>query len=334
VKKLINDPEAFVDESLEGILAAHGDRLRAVGGDLRAIVDAEAPRKDRVAIVTGGGFGHLPTFVGYVGSGLCSGAAVGNVFSSPSAEQVLAVTREVHGGAGVLYLYGNYGGDVFNFDLAAEAAESEGIEVKTILVADDVASAPRERRDERRGVAGLALAYKVAGAAAAEGASLAEVAEVTDLAIASMSTMGVGLSPTVLPAAGQPTFTLEDGEMEIGIGMHGERGVRRAPLEPADQVTDEIFDAISADLALQRGDSLAVLVNGLGATPPEELYVLYRRLHQRFTEDGLTVHRAFIGEYATSLEMAGASITIMRLDERLSALLDAPASSPFVGAML
>lgn len=334
MKKLINDPESFVDESLEGLLAAHGDQLRPVGAGLRSLVDAAAPRAGQVAIVTGGGSGHLPTFLGYVGPGLCSGVAVGNVFSSPSVEQILAVTREVHGGTGVLYLYGNYGGDVLNFDLAAETAGAEGIEVTTVLVADDVASAPRERREDRRGVAGLALAYKVAGGAAARGATLAEVAATVELAVASMSTMGVGLSPAVLPAAGQPTFTLDDGEMEIGIGIHGERGVRRAPLESADDVADEIFDAIAADLALEKGDAIAVLVNGLGATPLEELYVLYRRLHQRFVADGLSVHRAYVGEYATSLEMAGASITIMRLDEQLSALLDAPASSPFMGAML
>ena len=334
MKKFINDPESFVDEVIEGILAVHSGSLKAASDDNRAIVRADAPVAGQVGIVTGGGSGHLPVFLGYVGPGLCTGVAIGNVFSSPSTTQVLAATRASDSGAGVLYVYGNYGGDVLNFDDAAELADEEGITVRTVLVADDVTSAPAERRDDRRGVAGLALAFKVAGAAAAQGATLDEVAESVEHLNANMGSMGVGLSPTILPAAGQPTFTLDEGEMEIGIGIHGERGVRRGPLEPADSIADELFSAIADDLALSSGDCIAVLVNGLGATPPEELYLLARRVSQRCVEAGISMERTYVGEYATSLEMAGASLTVVRLDDRLRGLLSHPASSPFVGSML
>lgn len=329
MKKILNDPDRFVDEMLEGVLAAHGDELRSVGGDQRAIVRADAPVAGHVGIVTGGGSGHLPVFMGYVGPGLCSGVAIGNVFSSPSSDQILDATRAVDGGAGVLYLYGNYGGDVLNFDLASDLAGAEGIKTSTVLVTDDVASAPKDRAADRRGVAGLVFAWKCAGAAAEAGESLEQVADAARRAVANSASMGVGLSPTIIPAAGKPTFELGDGEMEIGIGIHGEPGNRRAPLETADMIADDLTGAVVGDLDLQAGDRVAVLVNGLGATPLEELYVVYRRVKQILDDRGVIVHRPFVGEYATSLEMAGASITIMRLDDRLTQLLDAPARSPF-----
>ena len=329
MKKLINDPDAFVEEMLDGLLLAHPNELRAASDDRRALVRADAPVAGQVGIVTGGGSGHLPVFLGYVGLGLCSGVAVGNVFSSPSAEQVFAATKASDGGAGVLYVYGNYGGDVFNFDLAADLAEAEDIETATVLVTDDVASAPPEKADTRRGVAGMVLVYKCAGAAAEQGRSLAEVAAVASAANAATRSMGVGLSPTILPAAGKPTFELAEGEMELGIGIHGEPGTRRGTLETADAVTEQLVSALAEDLGLTGGDRVAVLVNGMGATPLEELYVVYRKVHQLLTAAGVTIHRPYVGEYATSLEMAGASITLMRLDDELAALLDAPASSPF-----
>jgi dihydroxyacetone kinase-like protein len=329
VKKLINDPAAFVDEVLDGILLAHPDQLRAAGADRRSIVRADAPQPGRVGIVTGGGSGHLPVFLGYVGVGLCSGVAVGNVFSSPSMDQILDATRAVDGGAGVLYLYGNYGGDVLNFDLAGEMADAEGITVATVLVADDVASAPAERADSRRGVAGMFFAFKCAGAAAEAGGSLEEVADAARHVLAATRSMGVGLSPTILPAAGKPPFELADGEMEIGIGIHGEPGVRRGPLATADEIADDLLDAIASDLALVAGDRVAVMVNGLGATPLEELYVVYRRVRAGLAARGVEVFRPYIGEYATSLEMAGASLTVVRVDDRIAGWLDAPARSPF-----
>lgn len=329
MRKLINDPASFVEEMLDGLLLAHADQLKAVSDDRRALVRLDAPVADHVGIVTGGGSGHLPVFLGYVGTGLCSGVAIGNVFSSPSSEQVLAATRAVHGGAGVLYLYGNYGGDVLNFDLAADMADAEGIATQTVLVTDDVASAPPERAAERRGIAGLVFAYKCAGAAAERGDDLAGVAAAARNAVQNTRTMGVGLSPTILPSAGIPTFTLDEGEMEIGIGIHGEPGVHRGPLESADAVTARLVAAITEDLSLTAGERVAVLVNGLGATPLEELYLLYRKTYQLLDDLGVTIHRSYIGEYATSLEMAGASITVMRLDGELTTLLDAPALSPF-----
>lgn len=329
MKKIINDPERFVDEFLEGLLTAHPTQLTSASPDHRALVRADAPKPGRVAIVTGGGSGHLPVFLGYVGPGLCSGVAVGNVFSSPSMTQMEAAIRASDGGAGVLLLYGNYGGDVLNFDLAAEIVGADGIRTETVLVADDVASAPADRAPDRRGVAGMVFAFKCAGAAAERGDDLDAVADAARAALAATRSMGVGLSPTILPTAGEPTFSLEEGEMEIGIGIHGEPGSRRGPLEGADAIADALYDAIAADLALSPGDRVAVMVNGMGATPVEELYVLYRRVHQRLAADRVTVHRPYVGEYATSLEMAGASLTMMRLDDRLTRLLDAPASSPF-----
>jgi len=329
MKKLINDPDNFVDEVIDGLLLAHPGQLRAATKDGRALVRADAPVPGHVGIVTGGGSGHLPAFLGYVGVGLCSGVAVGNVFSSPSAEQMYEATKAVDGGAGVLFLYGNYGGDVFNFDLAGDLAEIDGIDTRTVLVTDDALSAPPERREERRGVAGMVFAFKVAGASAERGDDLETVAELAQRAVNATRTVGVGLSPTILPAAGKPTFELPDGEMEVGIGIHGEPGQHRGPLETADQVGDRLISAILADLKLTAGDRVAVMVNGLGATPAEELYLIYRRVHQVLAKERVTVHRPYVGEYATSLEMAGASVTVMRLDDELAELLDAPASSPF-----
>lgn len=328
MQKIINSPDAFVDEMLDGILLAHPTYLKR-GGDPRAIVRAAAPLRGKVGIATGGGSGHLPVFMGYVGEGLADGAAIGNVFASPSAEQMLAVTKAVDGGAGVLYIYGNYGGDVMNFDLAAELADAEDIRVETVLGADDVASAPKGEEARRRGIAGIFFLYKCAGARAAEGASLAEVKAAAALAAANVRTMGVALSPCIVPQAGRPTFELPEGQMEIGMGIHGEPGIRRGALESADRIAEQLTAAMVDDLPYRRGDRVAVLVNGLGGTPKEELYVLYRRVHALLGDRGLEVHRVWVGEYATSLEMAGASVSLLRLEDELTRLVDAPAESPF-----
>ena len=329
MKKIINNPDHFVDEMIEGILLAHPDKVRTPADDKRILVRADAPMAGKVGIVTGGGSGHLPLFKGYVGKGLCSAVAIGNVFSSPSAQQVFEATKAVDGGAGVLYLYGNYGGDVFNFDLAIDLAELEDIEVMTVLGRDDVASQPRERAEDRRGVAGIFFVYKAAGAASERGDSLAEVAAAAEDVAANTATMGIGLSPTIMPTTGMPSFELPDGEMEIGIGIHGEPGIHRGPLETADEIADRLVHPIVEDLGLVRGDRVAVLVNGLGATPLEELYVIYRRVTQIADELGLTIEKNYIGEYATSLEMAGASISFLKLNDERLALLAAPAESPF-----
>jgi len=328
MKKIINRPADFVDEMLAGILYAHPDQLRTAS-DKRAIVRADAPVKGKVGIATGGGSGHLPVFMGYVGKGLADGCAIGNVFSSPTANQMLAVTKAIDGGAGVLYLYGNYTGDVMNFDMAAEMADMEGIKVETVLVADDVASAPPERWQTRRGVAGLFFAYKIAGAKAAEMADLAAVKAAAEKAVANTRSMGVALGPCTVPEAGRPTFTIGDDEMEIGMGIHGEPGVRRGKLETADQIATTLTSSILNDLPFKSGDQVSVLVNGLGATPREELYIIYRKVWELLRDAGISVHRPYVGEYATSLEMAGCSLTLLRLDDELTRLLDAPAESPF-----
>ena len=329
MKKIINDPERFVDEFVEGILLAHPDLVKTPGDDLRVLVRSDAPVAGQVGIVTGGGSGHLPLFKGYVGTGLCSGVAIGNVFSSPSSEQIFAATQAVDGGAGVLYLYGNYGGDVLNFDLAADLADLEGIRTATVLGRDDVASQPRERKHDRRGVAGIFFAYKAAGAAAERGEPLDRVAAIAEDVVEHTATIGIGLAPTILPTTGKPSFELPDGEMEIGIGIHGEPGSRRGPLETADEIADHFLEALVGDLGLAAGSRVAVLVNGLGATPLEELYLLYRRTHQVLADRGIQIVKKYVGEYATSLEMAGASISLLELDDARLELLDAPALSPF-----
>lgn len=329
MRKIINSPDEFVDEVVDGILLAHPQQLRAVTEDRRALARTDAPADGRVAIVTGGGSGHLPFFLGYVGQGLCSAVAIGNVFSSPSAEQIAQATLAVAGEAGALYLYGNYGGDVYNFDLAADLVRAHGIEVATVLGTDDIQSAPVASARSRRGVAGLVLVYKLAGAAAERLLPLAEVTRIAQKAADATRTMGVGLSPTILPAAGEPTFTLGEGQMEIGVGIHGEKGTHRGPLESADRITDRFLEELGREIELVEGARVAVLVNGLGATPLEELYLVYRRVHRTLAERGVTIVQRYIGEYVTSLEMAGASLTITLLDEELEQLLLDPASSPF-----
>lgn len=329
MRKLINDPEHFVVEMLDGILGAHPDQLRVAAEDAHALVAAAAPRAGKVGIVTGGGSGHLPLFLGYVGEGLLDGVAVGNVFASPSADQILQATRAVDGGAGVLYLYGNYGGDLMNFDLAAELAEAEGITVRTIVGADDVASAPAGQEELRRGIAGIVLLYKVAGAAAARGADLDEVVRAVERAAGALRTFGVALSPMILPSVGKPTFELPAGQMELGMGIHGEPGILRGELECADDVADRMLDAVLSDSPVPAGSRVVVLVNGLGSTPLEELYVVYRRVRSRLIEAGVSIHRSYVGEYVTSLEMAGASLSILVVDDELADLIDAPARTPF-----
>ena len=242
---------------------------------------------------------------------------------------MLAVTKRIDSGKGVVYIYGNYGGDTMNFDMAAEMADLEAISVRSVLVKDDVASAPPEEAERRRGVAGMVFAFKVAGAKADRGGSLDEVEEVAKKALSNIRTMGVALSPCTVPRVGKPTFTIGDDEMEIGMGIHGEPGMKREKLQTADQIAARMTDAILNDLNPASGDRLAVMVNSLGATPPEELYILYRKIHEMISSKKLKIHRAYIGEFATSMEMAGASLTFFRLDDELADLLDAPACTPF-----
>ena len=330
MKKIINKPENYVNETLSGILRAYPDKLRAVSDDLKAIVRKDAPINGKVAIATGGGSGHLPIFLGYVGRGLADGVAVGNIFSSPSPEHILAVTNSIDGSVGVLYLYGNYQGDILNFDRAAEMAELEEISVETVLVSDDVASAESRKWNSRRGIAGLFFAYKIAGACADEMNDLIKVASVTRKAVENIRSMGVALSPCIIPESGHPTFELSENEIEIGIGIHGEKGVKRSKMISADEITEILVNEIINDLPFKKGDEVAVLINGFGATPREELFIMYRRTWELLNDMGIKIFRNYIGEYATSLDMAGASITLFKLDDIFKRYLTAPANSPFL----
>ena len=332
MKKIINAPERFIPEMLEGIYAAHPDELMCVGGDLHCLV-SKRKHAGKVGIATGGGSGHLRLFLGYVGEGMLDGCSIGDVFQSPSAEQMLAVTKEIDQGAGVLYIYGNYNGDIFNFDMAAEMADmEEDIRVESVVAGEDVASAGPSAEGEpnkRRGVAGIFFVYKCAGAAAAAGLDLDEVKRVAEKACANVRTMGVALTSCTVPRVGHPSFEIGDDEMEIGMGIHGEPGIRRGKLRPADEIVDEMLTPILSDLPFQEGDEVAVLINGLGATPLEEQYVMFRRVKQTLDEKGIRVFRSYVGEYATSMEMAGASISLIRLDDELKGYLSAPADTPF-----
>lgn len=329
MKKFLNRPEDFVDEMLQGILAAHPDQLKYVADDLRCIVRADAPVASKVGLATGGGSGHLPLFLGYVGEGMLDGCAVGGVFQSPSSEQMLEVTKAINGGKGVLYIYGNYSGDIINFDMAAEMAELEDISVASYVAGEDVASAPKGEEQKRRGVAGIFYVYKCAGAKADEGADLAEVKRIAEKAGASVRTMGVALSPVIVPEVGKPSFTIGEGEMEIGMGIHGEPGIRRGKLLTADEVVQEMMDKIIPDLPFGKGDEVSVLVNGLGATPREELYVAYRKVAEILGQQGISVFKTYVGEFATSLEMTGFSLSVCKLDAELKALLSKAARTPF-----
>jgi dihydroxyacetone kinase-like protein len=329
MKKLINKPEDFARETVEGIILAHPDRLKMVNNNFRYIVRADEKKEGKVSIATGGGSGHLPTFLGYVGYGLCDGVTVGNVFASPSAEAMYEVDKAIHNGAGILHLYGNYGGDVMNFGMAAELADMDEIKVMEVRITDDVASATKGNEERRRGVAGLFFAYKIAGAAAEKMYSLDKVTEIARKTNSMTRTMGVALTSCIVPEAGKPTFTIGDNEMEIGMGIHGEPGISRIKLKTTDEVVSKIVNLILEDLPYESNDEVAILVNGLGATPLEELYIAYRKAYEILEEKGVKIYRNYIGEFATSMEMAGMSITLLKLDGELKELLDAPAYSPF-----
>lgn len=329
MKKILNDPFAYADETLSGLCRAYPEFYALAPESPRVIRRPDAPIAGKVGIVTGGGSGHLPIFTGYVGPGFLDACACGDVFASPSADQMAAAMRAANAGAGVLRLYGNYGGDVMNFDMAGEIVEMEDIASTTVLLADDVASAPLAERDKRRGVAGMVFAFKVAGAAADAGLDLAGVTAIAQRAADNCRTMGVALGPCTVPQAGKPTFEIADDEMEIGMGIHGEPGVKRGPLQPAKDIADALLDPVLADHGLSRGDGVAVLVNSLGATPLEELFILYDRIADRLDEAGIAPSFRLVGRYATSMEMAGASLTLMRLDDDLERFLRAPASCAF-----
>jgi dihydroxyacetone kinase-like protein len=324
LKKLINDPFDAVDEMVQGFVAVHEDTVRLVGE--RAVVRNDVgPAK--VGIVIGGGSGHEPAFLGYVGSGLADAAAVGNIFAAPPPDVCLDAIRAVSTGMGVLLVFGNYAGDIMNFGIAAERAAAEGIDVRTVLVTDDVASGARVagHLQPRRGIAGDVIVFKCAGAMAERGASLDEVERVARAVNAATRTMGVALAPCEVPGAGRLSFELADDEMEIGLGLHGEPGMRRGPVMTADETGDILVETILADMPDPAGRKVALLVNGLGGTAQLDLYILYRAARRALERAGVAVARSLVGEFITSLEMAGASVTVTILDDELTGLLDAPA---------
>ena len=321
MQKIINDPSLVVDQMLEGFVKANSDLVSTTENE-RVLKYKNAPVKGKVGVVTGGGSGHKPAFVGYIGRNMVDAVAVGELFSSPPAQMFYDAIREADAGAGVAILYGNYAGDNMNVAMAIEQAEDDGILVGKVVANDDVPSAPSSDRSRRRGVAGEILMWKVGGAKAAMGGSLEEVLAVAQKAIDNTRSMGVGLSPCILPEVGHPNFTIEPGTMEIGIGHHGEPGIEVAPLESAEQIARRMCDVILPDLPFKSGDEVVVLVSGLGSTPLMEQYILYGEVEKRLESKGIKVHKSLVGNYFTSLEMAGATLSVMRLDDELKECFD------------
>jgi phosphoenolpyruvate---glycerone phosphotransferase subunit DhaK len=326
MKKLLNDPAEVVKESLAGLAAAHGDLVR-YDADAQILVRADASA-DKVGLVSGGGSGHEPMHGGFVGAGMLDAACPGEVFTSPVPEQMLAATKAVDAGKGVVHIVKNYTGDVMNFKLAAEDAEDEGIQVESVLIDDDVAVQDSLYTAGRRGVGATVLAEKIAGAAAERGDDLAAVAGLARRVNEKARSYGVALSSCIPPAAGSPIFDLPDGEMEVGIGIHGEPGRERRPLGSAGEIAELMIEAVVSDLQAAAGAPVLPFVNGMGGTPQLELYLLYGEIERRLRDAGLVPARRLVGSYITSLEMAGASLTLLELDDELTALWDAPVHTP------
>jgi dihydroxyacetone kinase-like protein len=327
MKKLINAPEDVVRDALHGIEAAHGDRVR-VSYDPAYIVRADAPVKGKVGIISGGGSGHEPMHGGFVGKVMLDAACPGEVFTSPTPDQMIEATKAVNGGAGVIHVVKNYTGDVMNFDMAAEMAKAEDIEVETVLTNDDVAVEDSLYTAGRRGVGVTVLVEKVCGGAAQDGRSLPEVAELGRRVNANGRSMGMALTPCITPASGNPSFELDDDEVEIGIGIHGEPGRFREKIGPASQVAERLMTPILEDLPFSSGDKVLAFVNGMGGTPLIELYVVYAEVAKIAQAHGLTIERNLIGNFITSLEMQGCSITLLKLDDEILRYWDAPVDTP------
>jgi dihydroxyacetone kinase-like protein len=322
MKKLINQPDNVVDEALAGMARAHADLIRVESPNI--VVRKDAPRQGKVGVISGGGSGHEPMHGGFVGRGMLDAACPGAVFTSPVPDQMLAATQAVDGGAGVLHIVKNYTGDIMNFELAAELARAEGIDVEAVVIADDVAVKDSLYTAGRRGVAGTVLVEKIAGAAAERGDSLDQVAEIAERVNANARSMGMALTPCTVPHAGEPSFTLAEDEVEIGIGIHGEPGRERIKIESADSLVDRLITPVIEDLPFSSGDRVLLFVNGMGGTPQVELYLAYRRAAEVLEERGIRIERSLVGNYITSLEMQGFSITMLKLDDEMIELWDAP----------
>jgi len=328
MKKIINNPSDFVEESIQGLVVSHPD-IYSFATDNERVIKRTVKAKNKVGIVSGGGSGHLPVFTGYVGKGMLDACAVGSVFASPSVDQIASAIRNGDNGNGVLCVLGNYGGDVMNFEMACEIVKAEGIETKTIIVSDDIASASSEEKLKRRGIAGLILAFKIAGATAENGESLKEVFNLTSHANSNLRTIGVAVSSCILPEVGKPTFILDNDEIEIGMGIHGEPGIKREKLKKADILVDDLCEIIFKDFELLSKDKVSIMINSLGATPLEELYIVSKRVNEIFSKLEIDIVKSYVGRYATSLEMAGMSITVLKLNDDLSKALSDYSECPF-----
>jgi dihydroxyacetone kinase-like protein len=326
MKKLINDPFDVTIQSIEGYSLAYPHIVKRVGPHV--VARRNAPIAGKVGVVVGGGSGHEPLFLGWVGFGMADAAVLGEVFASPASPLILQATRATNGGRGVLFVYGNYAGDNMNFSMAAETAREEGIETETVRVWDDVASAPPERMQERRGLAADFYVIKVAGAKAETGASLLEVRRTAERARDNCRTLAVALSPATVPTSAKPTFTIGDDEMYFGIGAHGERGVRKTGMLSADETAEILTDGVVQDLPFKAEDEANLIINGYGSTTLMELFIITRKVHQILQHLSIRVHRTEVGNFLTSQEMAGCSVTLMRLDDELKKCCDAPAFTP------
>ncbi len=327
MKKIINSTEAIVNEMLEGIVKAHPQHVKRVEGT-SVLKRVNSPIQGKVALISGGGSGHEPSHAGFVGKGMLDAAVAGEVFTSPTPDQVLEAIKAVGSDEGVLLVIKNYSGDVMNFEMAAEMAEMEGLKVDKVIVNDDVAVENSTYTTGRRGVAGTIFVHKIAGAAAEEGKSLEEVQKIAQKVVNNTRTMGMSLEACTVPAVGKPSFTLAEDEIEMGLGIHGEPGTHREKISSADELTEYILGKILEDMPIEKGDEVGVIVNGLGATPLMELYIVNRKLHSLLEGKEIKIDKTVIGNYMTSLEMAGFSISIIKLDEELKRLLNAEANTP------
>ncbi len=326
MNQIVNNPDYVVEDMLKGFVKANHDIVTKTE-DEKVLKYVNAPVEGKVGIVTGGGSGHKPAFIGYIGKNMCDAAAVGQIFSSPTAKSFLNAITEADAGKGVACLYGNYAGDNMNVKMAIRRAEKLGISVKTVIANDDCASAPKTEKEKRRGVAGEVLMWKIGGAKAAMGADLNGVIAAAQKAIDNTRSVGVGVAPCTIPAVGHPNFTIEDGNMEVGIGHHGEPGVKVEPLKKADEIAKEMLEIIIPDLPFKAGDEVVVLLSGLGATPVMEQYIVYNEVQEILKEKNIDIYKAYVGNYFTSLDMKGVTLTVMKLDEELKECIDTPAYS-------
>ena len=326
MQRIINNPNDVVDDTINGFIKVHKDIVEKTENN-RVLKYKKAPIKNKVGIVTGGGSGHKPAFIGYIGENMVDAVAIGEIFSSPTAKAFYNAFKTADSGKGVACLYGNYAGDNMNVKIAIKMAEKDGIIVKTVIANDDVASAPKEEKNKRRGVAGEVLMWKIAGAKAALGGNLDEVILVAQKTIDNTKSVGIGLTPCTIPALGKPNFVIEEGKMELGIGHHGEPGIKVIDLKTADEIAEMMLDIILPDLPFVSNNEVVVLISGLGATPVMELYILYAKIAEILANKNIKIYKPYVGDYFTSLDMMGVTVTLMKVDNELKELIDLSANS-------